>query len=81
MRRCWPHYTLYPTRRGPRFQNLMNQLVRRPLLLSFLLSLPLWIIFNNYIVALIVGLLAGFLVSMCHSLWVINQKKNEQKRK
>ncbi|MFT0545020.1 hypothetical protein ACMHYO_01535 [Allopusillimonas ginsengisoli] len=59
----------------------MNQLVRRPLLLSFLLSLPLWIIFNNYIVALIVGLLAGFLVSMCHSLWVINQQKNEQKRK
>lgn len=59
----------------------MNQLVRRPVLLSFLLSLPLWIVFNNYIVALIVGLLTGFLISMCHSLWVINQKKNEQKRK
>ncbi|KAA0889463.1 hypothetical protein [Pusillimonas sp. ANT_WB101] len=59
----------------------MNQLVRRPLLLSFLLSLPLWIVFNNYIVAIIVALLAGFLVSMCHSLWVINQQKDRQKDK
>lgn len=53
----------------------MKQLVRRPLLLAFLLSLPLWVVFNNYIVALIVALLVAFLISMCISLYILNKKK------
>ncbi|MGE4368953.1 MAG: hypothetical protein AB7E12_04670 [Burkholderiaceae bacterium] len=53
----------------------MKSLALRPLLLSFLLSLPLWVIFDNFIVALVVALLLGFLVSMCRSLYLINQNK------
>jgi hypothetical protein len=55
--------------------SIMKQLVRRPLLLAFLLSLPLWVVFNNYIVALIVALLVSFLISMSISLYVLNKKK------
>ena len=52
----------------------MKQLARKPLLLSLLLSLPLWVVFDNYLVAIITALLLGFLVSMCHSLWVLRQR-------
>ncbi len=57
----------------------MKQLARKPLLLSLLLSLPLWIALDNYIVALAAGLLIGFLVSMCYSLWVLDKKKDQPK--
>ena len=53
----------------------MKQLLQKPLLSAFLLSLPLWIVFNNYIVAIAVGLLVAFLASMCHSLYLMNRKK------
>ncbi|WP_167670874.1 hypothetical protein [Allopusillimonas ginsengisoli] len=56
----------------------MKQLARKPLLLSFLLSLPLWIVFNNYVVALICALLVGFFVSMCCSLWVLHNKDKQK---
>lgn len=51
----------------------MKQLIRKPLLLALLLSLPLWIIFNNYIVAIIAALLCGFLASMCHTLYLLRR--------
>ncbi|MYN14029.1 hypothetical protein GSY71_12860 [Pusillimonas sp. TS35] len=54
----------------------MKQLARKPLLLSLMLSLPLWIVFDNFLVAIMAGLLIGFLVSMCHSLWVLKQKQD-----
>lgn len=49
----------------------MKQLLRKPLLLAVLLSLPLWVVFNNYLVAITVALLCGFLASMCHTLYVL----------
>lgn len=54
----------------------MKQLVRKPFFLALLLSLPLWIVFNNYIVAIIVALLVAFLLSMCHSLYLLSQGKS-----
>lgn len=70
-----PHYNS-PYRHPSIFRvSIMKQLVRRPLLLAFLLSLPLWVVFNNYIVALIVALLVAFLISMCISLYILNKKK------
>lgn len=56
----------------------MKQLARKPLLLSFLLSLPLWIVFDNYIVAASVGLLVGFFITMCFSLWKLNRKPKQK---
>ncbi len=53
----------------------MKQLVRKPFFLALLLSLPLWIVFNNYIVAIIVALLVAFLLSMCHSLYLLSRGK------
>lgn len=53
----------------------MKQLLRKPLLLAFLLSLPLWIVFNNYIVAIMVALLVAFLLSMCYSLFLLSKGK------
>ncbi|NYT84938.1 hypothetical protein [Pollutimonas harenae] len=53
----------------------MKQLLGKPLLFAFLLSIPLWIVFSNYIVAITVGLLVAFLASMCYSLYLMNRKK------
>lgn len=56
----------------------MKQLVRKPLLLSFMLSLPLWVALDNYVIALGAGLLLGFLVSMGHSLWTLNRREKRR---
>ncbi|MDS1140213.1 hypothetical protein RE432_07165 [Pusillimonas sp. SM2304] len=53
----------------------MKQLLRKPLFFAILLSLPLWIVFNNYIVAITVALLVAFLASMCHTLYLMTRKK------
>lgn len=53
----------------------MKQLLRKPFLLSLLLSLPLWIVFNNYIVALCTALLIAFLLSMIDSLIVLRRQQ------
>lgn len=60
----------------------MKQLLRKPFLLSLLLSLPLWIVFKNYIVAICAGLLIAFLLSMVDSLIAIQrqQKRSEALR-
>lgn len=62
-----------PVRR--RYNDGMKQFLRKPLFSAFLLSLPLWVIFNNYLVALMVALLVSFFASMCHSLYLMNRKK------
>ncbi|PLC49332.1 hypothetical protein CR159_13595 [Pollutimonas subterranea] len=53
----------------------MKQLARKPFFLALLMSLPLWIVFNNFIVAIMVALLVAFLISMCYSLYTIKQAK------
>ncbi|NYT44189.1 hypothetical protein [Pollutimonas thiosulfatoxidans] len=50
--------------------------MHKPLLMAFLLSLPLWIVFNNFIVALVVSLLVAFLISMGYSLYLMKKRKN-----
>jgi len=54
----------------------MKQLLRKPLFSGLLLSLPLWVVFNNYLVGLMVALLVSFLASMCHALYLMNRKKS-----
>lgn len=51
----------------------MTQLAKKPLFLSFLLAIILWFVFDNFVVAAAVGLLAGFLTSMLYSLYVLKQ--------
>lgn len=53
----------------------MKQLLRKPFLLALLLSLPLWIAFNNFIVAFCVALLISFLLSMIDSIVVIRRQQ------
>lgn len=55
----------------------MKQLARKPFFLALLMSLPLWIVFDNFIVAIIVALLVAFFISMCHSLYAIKQAESE----
>ena len=50
-------------------------MINRPLLLALLLSLPLWIVVGNYLVAIIAALLLAFLMSMCNALRVLNKDK------
>ncbi|MFA7669944.1 MAG: hypothetical protein WCX93_11395, partial [Burkholderiaceae bacterium] len=50
----------------------------RPLLLALILSLPLWVILGNFIVALIAALLLSFLLSMYNALRILNRKKHER---
>jgi len=52
----------------------MTQLLRKPFLLAVLLSLPLWVVFSNYIVALSVALLLAFLLSMLESLLALRRQ-------
>lgn len=54
----------------------MKELVRRPFISGIVLSVPLWVVFNNYIVAVSVGLLAAFLLSMGYSLWLMSRGKD-----
>lgn len=56
----------------------MKQLLNHPFLLALILSLPLWVVLGNYIVALIAALLISFLLSMYNALRVLNRKKKEQ---
>ena len=60
-----------------RYNGGMKQLVRKPLLLAFLLSIPLWIVFDNYLVAGMAALLAAFLAAMCHALYTLGKKKRQ----
>ena len=53
----------------------MKQLLRKPFLLTLILSLPLWIVLNNYIVAFSVALLVSFLLSMIDSIIVIQRQR------
>ncbi|HLT98134.1 MAG TPA: hypothetical protein VKZ70_00145 [Burkholderiaceae bacterium] len=53
----------------------MKQLVNHPVLLALILSLPLWIVLGNYLVAIIVALLVSFLLSMYNALRVLKRKK------
>ncbi|PLC54470.1 hypothetical protein CR155_06740 [Pollutimonas nitritireducens] len=53
----------------------MKQLASKPFFLALLMSVPLWIVFNNFIVAIMVALLVAFLISMCYSLYTIKQGK------
>lgn len=53
----------------------MKQLLRKPFLLTLILSLPLWIALKNYIVAFSVALLVSFLMSMIDSIIVIQRQR------
>jgi len=52
----------------------MKQLLNRPLLLGFLLSLPLWVVLGNFVVALIAALLFSFLISMYVALRTLQRR-------
>jgi len=51
----------------------MKELVRRPFISGLVLSIPLWVVFGNYIVALSVAMLVAFLVSMSYSLFLMKR--------
>ena len=59
------------------FALAMKQLANRPMLLAFILAIPLWFVLDNFIVAAMAALLLAFLVSMARSLYVL--KQNEQR--
>lgn len=50
------------------------QFARTPLLTAALLTLVLWPVFGNFIVAACVGLLAAFLAAMLYSLRVLSRR-------
>jgi len=55
----------------------MKELLRKPFLLTLILSLPLWIAFNNYIVAFCVGLFIAFLISMVDSIIAVQRRQRQ----
>lgn len=55
----------------------MKQLINHPFLLALILSLPLWVLLGNYIVAFIAALLIAFLLSMYNALRVLKRKKED----
>ncbi|MFT0849466.1 hypothetical protein VRY85_01615 [Achromobacter sp. F4_2707] len=58
----------------------MKQLLNHPFLLALILSVPLWMLLGNYIVAFIAALLVAFLLSMVRALRVLNRKKAAERR-
>ncbi|HLV28976.1 MAG TPA: hypothetical protein VKY60_07620 [Burkholderiaceae bacterium] len=55
----------------------MKQILNRPFLLGLILSLPLWIVFGNYVVAIAAALLLSFLVSMYNALRALQRRQSE----
>ncbi len=53
----------------------MKQILNRPLLLAVVLSVPLWIVLGNYVVAILAALLIAFLLSMINTLRVLRTTK------
>ena len=53
----------------------MKTLIRRPFLSGLLLSLPLWVALQNFIVAVSLGMLLSFLISMLASLHQLKQTR------
>jgi len=58
----------------------MKMLARMPLLLAAILALPLWITFDNFIVAAIVALLLSFLIAMCRALYMLTRPATDRAR-
>lgn len=56
----------------------MKQLLNHPFLLALILSLPLWVVLGNFIVAIITALLVSFLLSMYNALRVLNRDKDKK---
>lgn len=54
----------------------MKQLLNHPFLLALILSLPLWVLLGNYIVALMAALLLSFLLSMFNALRVLKRRNS-----
>lgn len=52
----------------------MKSLLRKPLFLALLMSIPLWIAFDNFIVAITVALLVSLLGTMCLLLYTLGKK-------
>jgi len=55
----------------------MKQILNRPILLALVLSLPLWVVFGNYVVAALAALLIAFLLSMINALHVLRRTKGD----
>ena len=53
------------------------KILNRPFLLAVVLSLPLWIVFGNFVVAIMAALLVSFLLSMYNALRVLQRKKSD----
>lgn len=53
----------------------MKQLACKPLFFACLLTIPLWIVLGNFIVAASVALLVAFFISMCYALYVMQHPK------
>lgn len=57
----------------------MKTLLSKPLVLAVLLCLPLWVLFGNFIAALISAILISFFIGMLRALKTLsNNKKNNQ---
>ena len=59
----------------------MKQLANKPLLLAAVLTVPLWIVFGNFLVGLMVALFAAFLIAMCRTLYILKQSQNSRQSK
>lgn len=41
--------------------------------------MPLWIVFGNFLVAVMVALFAAFLIAMCRTLYILKQSQNSRR--
>lgn len=56
----------------------MKQLANKPLFLTAILALPLWAVFGNFLVGVMVALFAAFFIAMCRSLYVLKLSRNSR---
>jgi len=57
----------------------MRQLIKKPVLFGLLLTLPLWPLLGNGLVALCVGFLLAFFIAMIDAIFVLRRhdKQND----
>ncbi|WP_269900560.1 hypothetical protein [Paenalcaligenes faecalis] len=56
----------------------MKQLLTKPVLLAFLISLPLWIVMGNYLLAAFSAILFSFFIGMVRALITLSKNSKDQ---
>lgn len=57
---------------------MIKHLFSKPVLLAFVLTIILWFVFSNFILALVSAILISFFIGMLRALYTLSKKSKDQ---